>query len=63
MTIRHPLYVLYGLTLIVASTWAEVRGVSFGSLTESKSTPRSIRDNPGGGRPIYGSSPRYSGGK
>jgi hypothetical protein len=63
MTIRHPLYWIYGLTLITAATWAESRGFTMGSLIESKASPRSIRDNPGGGRPIYGSSPRYSGGK
>jgi hypothetical protein len=30
---------------------------------EGKNTPRSIRDNPGAGRAIYGTSPRYTGGK
>lgn len=63
MTIQHPLYVIYGLALIGAVTWAEASGVMYGSLTEGKNTPRSVRDNPGSGRGIYGVSPRYSGGK
>jgi hypothetical protein len=32
-------------------------------MIEGKPTPKSIRDNPGAGRAIYGMSPRYSGGK
>ena len=63
MTIQHPLYILYGLGLIGAVTWAESNGVTLSSLVDSKSAPRTVRDNPGGGRPLYGSSPRYSGGK
>jgi hypothetical protein len=63
MTIKHPLYWLYGLTLIGSSTYLESQGFTFRSLTEGKPTPRSIRDNPGAGRAIYGSSPRYTGGK
>lgn len=63
MTIRHPIYVIYGVTLIGAVTWAEANGINLRSLSDGKATPRSVRDNPGAGRAIYGGSPRYSGGK
>lgn len=63
MTIQHPIYLLYGLSLIGGSAYLESKGVTLQSMIEGKQTPRSIRDNPGAGRAIYGSSPRYTGGK
>jgi len=63
MTIQHPLYLIYGLTLIGGSAYVESQGFTFRSLVEGKTTPKSIRDNPGAGRAIYGSTSRYTGGK
>jgi hypothetical protein len=63
MTIRHPIYLLYGLSLIGGSAYLESRGFTFRSMFEDKNAPKSIRNNPGGGRALYHSSPRYSGGK
>jgi hypothetical protein len=59
---KHPLYWFYGLSVIGLATWAESRGFSFASISESQ-VPKSVRDNPGAFRSSYGSSPRYTGGK
>ena len=60
----NPRYLLYGLAVIGALTWAEYRGWSMTRVSETRDpTPRSVRDNPGAYRPIYGGSGRYFGGK
>ena len=61
--IPHLMYWLYGFSIVGSATVAELRGVSFNSINERKTDPRSIRNNPGAYRPIYGNSPRYTGGK
>jgi hypothetical protein len=44
-------------------TAAQVRGWSMASVNQLKNVPRSVRDNPGSYRSVYGFNPRYSGGK
>jgi hypothetical protein len=61
--IRHPLFLLYGLGLIGLASVAEFNGWTFSSARQVNNVPRSVRDNPGAYRSIYGNYYRYSGGK
>lgn len=60
---RHPLFGLYGLLLIGASTVASYRGFNFTDVDTVQGVPKSVRDNPGAYRAIYSMYHRYSGGK
>ncbi|MCX6622446.1 MAG: hypothetical protein NTY38_15545 [Acidobacteria bacterium] len=60
---RHPLYLLYGLSLLTLVGVAEYRGFYFASVNEVRDVPRTIRDNPGAYRPHYSGYNRYFGGK
>ena len=60
---RHPLYMLYSLMVIGVMGTAQYKGWSLSQLNQSRSAPRTVRDNPGAFRPMYNDSPRYSGGK
>jgi len=42
---------------------AEYRGWSLNSVDEVKNVPRSVRDNPGSYRSVYGYYHHYTGGK
>lgn len=57
------MYLLYGALVLGALGMIEWRGWSFLSVSEARAGPRSVRDNPGANRPIYGGYGRYSGGK
>ncbi|HEX8672678.1 MAG TPA: hypothetical protein VF710_12360 [Longimicrobium sp.] len=58
------IYIAYGLGVLALLAWVEYTGYSMASVTEAQDgTPRSVRDNPGANRPIYGGSGRYVGGK
>ena len=59
---KHPFYMTYGLFLLGLVSWAEFRGWSFTPVSEVKTAPKSVRDNPGAYRPHYGAY-RYFGGK
>ena len=61
--IQNPLYLAYGLAVMLLVGAAEYRGWSPLSLNEVKNVPRSVRDNPGSYRSMYRSSPRFFGGK
>ena len=60
---RSPLYLLYGMGLLAAMSFAQWRGFTLGSLNQAREVPRSIRDNPGAYRSTYGGYSRYTGGK
>jgi hypothetical protein len=60
---RHPIYMIYGLAVIGFMGMAQFRGWTLSQLNQTRTIPRSIRDNPGAFRPMYNGSPRYSGGK
>jgi hypothetical protein len=60
---RHPIYMIYGLAVISFMGMAQFRGWTLSQLNQTRTIPRSIRDNPGAFRPMYNGSPRYSGGK
>jgi hypothetical protein len=60
---RHPIYMIYGLAVIGFMGTAQFRGWTLSQLNQTRTIPRTIRDNPGAFRPMYNGSPRYSGGK
>jgi hypothetical protein len=61
--IQNPLYLGYGMLLLMLLGAAEYRGWSPLSVNEVKNVPKSVRDNPGAYRSHYRSSPRFFGGK
>ncbi len=61
--LKHPLFVLYGLSVLFGATLAEYRGWAVFRPTEVREVPKTIRDNPGIYRSIYSGYGRYSGGK
>jgi hypothetical protein len=54
---------LYGVFLLGLTGVAEFRGWSFNRVSQQKVVPKSIRDNPGAYRSMYGGASRYIGGK
>lgn len=62
---RHPLYLAYGVVVLVLAAAAELRGWTLRRPSEAHvDAPRTIRDNPGAYRPIYrGTGGRYMRGK
>jgi len=57
------LYILYGVFVLGTLGIAEYRGWSLDSVDEVKNVPRSVRDNPGSYRSVYGYYHHYTGGK
>lgn len=62
---RHSLYLLFGVLMLA---WLGVRTYSgvplFASkANEAKVVPRTVRDNPGAYRSVYGGYSHYVGGK
>ena len=56
-------YLVYGAAVLVLVGVADYRGWALTRATRVDNLPRSIRDNPGAYRPVYGGIPRYPGGK
>jgi hypothetical protein len=54
---------VYGIAVLVAVSAAEYRGWSLNSVDEVKNVPKSVRDNPGSYRSVYGYYHHYTGGK
>lgn len=61
--IWNRLYLIYGIIVLAMTGVGAWRGFSFAPVSEVKNVPRSIRDNPGSYRAIYGSYHHYTGGK
>lgn len=59
----RTVYWLYGVLVLGMLGVAEYRGWSMTRVTRVENVPRSVRDNPGNYRPVYGGGPRYPGGK
>jgi hypothetical protein len=57
------LYILYGVIVLGTLGMAEYRGWSLNSVDDVKNVPRSVRDNPGSYRSVYGYYHHYTGGK
>jgi hypothetical protein len=62
---RHPLYLIYGVLLLGLMGLATYSGIplSAASINEAKVVPKTVRDNPGAYRSIYGGYSHYVGGK
>lgn len=62
---RSPIYSLFGLILLgLFGMTAYYRTPFFPtSANQMRDVPKSVRDNPGAYRSIYGGYPRYIGGK
>ena len=62
---RHPLYLIYGILLLVFLGGVEYGGVPLtgASINEVRNVPKTVRDNPGAYRSIYGGYSHYVGGK
>jgi hypothetical protein len=60
---RHPIYTLFGVLVLAAFGAAELRGWTLLRPGQVRTTPRSIRENPGAYRTIYRGGGRYMGGK
>jgi hypothetical protein len=56
------LYFAYGLFVLGVLSAAEYRGWGFASVNRL-TVPRSVRDNPGSYRSVYGGYSHYTGGK
>ena len=56
-------YLLYSAAVLALLGAAEYRGWALTSVTRNENVPRSVRDNPGAYRPVYGGLRRYPGGK
>jgi hypothetical protein len=56
-------YLLYGLLVLGATGFAQYRGWSMDSMNQLKNVPKSVRDNPGSYRSVYGFYHHYTGGK
>lgn len=57
------LYLLYGLVVIGLMGTAQYRGWRLTSPSEARVVPRTVRDNPGSYRPVYGGYRHLTGGK
>lgn len=62
---RHPLYMLYSLLLLGWMGVAAYRGSPMigTKINEVKNVPKTVRDNPGAYRSVYGGYTHYVGGK
>lgn len=57
------LYLLYGLIVVGAMATADYQGWRLTAVNEARVAPKTVRDNPGSYRPVYGGFRRYMGGK
>jgi hypothetical protein len=56
-------YLIYGIAVLSLLVLAEYRGWSFSQINQVKNVPKSVRDNPGSYRSVYGFYHHYTGGK
>jgi len=59
----RSVFLIYGLAVLGAVSFAEYRGWSLNRVDQVQNVPRSIRDNPGSYRSVYGYYHHYTGGK
>jgi hypothetical protein len=57
------MYLLYGLLVIGAMGTAQYQGWRLTPVNETRTVPKSVRDNPGSYRPAYGGFRHFTGGK
>lgn len=56
-------FLIYGLAVLATVSLAEYRGWSLDRVDEVLNVPKSVRDNPGSYRSVYGYYHHYTGGK
>jgi hypothetical protein len=56
-------FLIYGMAVLLAVSLAEYRGWSLNRVDEVLNVPKSVRDNPGSYRSVYGFFHHYTGGK
>jgi hypothetical protein len=56
-------FLMYGALVLGMLSYGQYRGLSFSAVNQLKNVPRSVRDNPGSYRSVYGSYHHYTGGK
>ena len=56
-------FMIYGLVVLGTVSFAEFRGWSLNRIDEVRNVPKSVRDNPGSYRSVYGYYHHYTGGK
>ncbi|OLD83466.1 MAG: hypothetical protein AUF67_00830 [Acidobacteria bacterium 13_1_20CM_58_21] len=59
----RKVYVLYGFLVLATAAFGQYRGWSFDTINQVKNIPKSVRDNPGSYRAVYGGYHHYTGGK
>ena len=59
----RKVYVLYGFLVLGTAAFGQYRGWSFDTINQVKNIPKSVRDNPGSYRAVYGGYRHYTGGK
>lgn len=57
------LYFIYGLLVLGLMGTAQYEGWRLTSVAEARTVPKSVRDNPGSYRPVYGGFRHFTGGK
>jgi hypothetical protein len=57
------LFLIYGMAVLSVLSVAEYRGWSLNRVDEVPNVPKSVRDNPGSYRSVYGYYHHYTGGK
>jgi hypothetical protein len=56
-------FLIYGLVVLALVSLAEVRGWSLDRVDQVPNVPKTVRDNPGSYRSVYGFYHHYTGGK
>jgi hypothetical protein len=56
-------FLIYGVAILAGLSLAEYRGWSLNRVDEVLNVPKSVRDNPGSYRSVYGYYHHYTGGK
>ncbi|UWZ85860.1 hypothetical protein [Occallatibacter riparius] len=59
----RQLFFVYGIAVLAVLGFAEYRGWSLNRVDQIPNVPKSVRDNPGSYRSVYGYYHHYTGGK
>lgn len=59
----RKLYLAYGLLVLGGTCFAQYSGWSLDRISQLMNIPKSVRDNPGSYRSVYGFYHHYTGGK
>jgi hypothetical protein len=59
----RKLYLAYGVLVLGGTGFAQHSGWSLDRISQLKHVPKSVRDNPGSYRSVYGFYHHYTGGK